>query len=150
MIKLVLAAGAGWLQNLAREFAKTEMIPHEKHYDVTMEYPLPVFKKAWEAGLVNSHVPGEYGGAGLGALEGVIIAEELAYGCTGMMTAIEANGLAAAPVIIAGNDAQKKEYLGRLTSAPLQAAYCVTEASAGSDVAAVKTKAIKKVHTLAS
>jgi acyl-CoA dehydrogenase len=80
---------------------------------------------------VNSHVPVEYGGPGLGALEGVLIAEELAYACSGMMTAIEANGLASAPVIIAGNHEQKKEYLGRLTSQPLQAAYCVTEPVSG-------------------
>ena len=61
-----------------------------------------------------------------------------------MMTAIEANGLAEAPVIIAGNHEQKKEYLGRMTMEPLQAAYCVTEPSGGSDVAGMKTKAEKK------
>jgi alkylation response protein AidB-like acyl-CoA dehydrogenase len=62
---------------------------------------------AWETGLVNLHVPAEYGGAGLHALDGVVVGEELAYGCTGMMTAMEGNGLASAPVIIAGTDAQK-------------------------------------------
>jgi alkylation response protein AidB-like acyl-CoA dehydrogenase len=56
---------------------------------------------------VNLHVPTEYGGAGLHALDGVVVGEELAYGCTGMMTAMEGNGLASAPVIIAGSDAQK-------------------------------------------
>jgi acyl-CoA dehydrogenase len=66
------------------------------------------------------------------------------YGCTGMSTAIEANGLASAPVILAGNTEQKKEYLGRLTAEPLQAAYCVTEPGAGSDVAGVQTRAVKK------
>merc|ERR1719399_1400532 len=60
------------------------------------------------------------------------------------MTAMEANGLALAPVIIAGNDDQKKKYLGRLTEAPLQAAYCVTEPGAGSDVAGLATSAVKK------
>lgn len=109
-----------------------------------MEYPQDVFKQAWELGLVNSHVPEEYGGLGLGAVDGVIIAEELAYGCTGMMTAMEANGLAAAPVIIAGTEEQKKEYLGRLTSEPIQAAYGVTEPGAGSDVAGLRTTAVKK------
>ena len=74
-------------------------------------------------------------GLGLGCFEGVIIGEELAYGCTGIMTAMEANGLASAPVILAGTTEQKKKYLGRLTEAPLQAAYGVTEPGAGSDVA---------------
>ncbi len=82
--------------------------------------------------------------AGLHALDEVIVAEELAYGCTGMMTAMEGNGLASAPVILAGNAEQKKEYLGRLTAEPLKAAYCVTEPGAGSDVAAIQTRAEKK------
>jgi len=57
---------------------------------------------------------------------------------------MEGNGLAEAPVIIAGNEEQKKKYLGRMTEAPLQAAYCVTEPNAGSDVAGIKTRAVKK------
>ena len=57
---------------------------------------------------------------------------------------MEANGLASAPVIIAGSEEQKKKYLGRLTEAPLQAAYCVTEPGAGSDVAGLATSAVKK------
>ncbi|EQC33082.1 acyl-CoA dehydrogenase [Saprolegnia diclina VS20] len=131
-------------QLLARKFAREEMIPKEKHYDQTMEYPKEIFDKAWELGLVNGHIPEKYGGMGLGSLDGCIIGEELAYGCTGMMTAIEANHLALAPVLVAGNDAQCAKYFGRLTEAPRQAAYCVTEPGAGSDVAAAKTTAVKK------
>ncbi|RHZ01231.1 hypothetical protein DYB37_004792 [Aphanomyces astaci] len=131
-------------QQLARKFAREEMIPLEKHYDQTMEYPKPIFDKAWELGLVNGHIPEKYGGLGLGSLDGCIIGEELAYGCTGMMTAIEANHLALAPVLVAGNDAQCAKYFGRLIDAPRQAAYCVTEPGAGSDVAAAKTTAVKK------
>ena len=93
---------------------------------------------------MNTHIPEKYGGLGLGCLDGVVIAEEISYGCTGIGTALEANGLAEAPVILAGNDAQKKKYLGRLTEAPLQAAYAVTEPGAGSDVAGAKTRAVKK------
>lgn len=109
-----------------------------------MKYPEEVFKKAWELGLVNTHIPQEYGGLGLHCVDGVVIQEELAYGCTGMQTAIEANSLAEMPVIVAGNDAQKKKYLGRMTEAPLKAAYGVTEPGAGSDVAGIKTTAVKK------
>ena len=131
-------------QELARSFALNEMIPVAAHYDTSMEFPTPVFNKAWELGLVNTHIPEDYGGLGLGCFEGVIIGEELAYGCTGIMTAMEANGLAAAPVILAGTHEQKKEYLGRLTAEPLQAAYGVTEPGAGSDVAGLATTAVKK------
>ena len=109
-----------------------------------MAYPEPIFNKAWELGLVNSHIPEAYGGLGLHCLDGCIIQEELAYACTGMQTAIEANSLAEMPVIVAGNEQQKKKYLGRMTEAPLQAAYGVTEPGAGSDVAGIKTTAVKK------
>ena len=57
-------------------------MPVAAEYDRTMEFPRPVFDKAWELGLVNTHVPEEYGGLGLGCLEGCLIGEELAYGCT--------------------------------------------------------------------
>jgi acyl-CoA dehydrogenase len=68
---------------------------------------------------------------GLGVLDCAILSEELAYGCTGIQTAAEANGLAEAPVILAGNDAQKKKYLGRMTEEALMCAYCVTEPGLG-------------------
>mmetsp|Transcript_18238 Transcript_18238/g.59666 ORF Transcript_18238/g.59666 Transcript_18238/m.59666 type:complete len:438 (+) Transcript_18238:60-1373(+) len=132
------------LKDLARRFAADEMIPVAADYDRTMQYPTEVFNKAWELGLVNTHIPEDYGGLGLGCTEGVIIGEELAYGCTGIMTAMEANGLAEAPVIIAGTHEQKQKYLGRMTEEPLQAAYCVTEPGAGSDVASAKTSAVRK------
>jgi acyl-CoA dehydrogenase len=77
-------------------------------------------------------------------IDGCVIGEELAYGCSGIGTAIEANTLAQMPVILAGNDAQKKKYLGRMTEAPLKCAYGVTEPGAGSDVAGIQTTAEKK------
>ncbi|KAJ3197258.1 hypothetical protein HK101_005030 [Irineochytrium annulatum] len=132
------------LQELARTFTAKEIIPNAAHHDRTGEYPTEILKKAWEVGLLNTHVPAEYGGLGLGVLDCAIISEEMAYGCSGIQTAAEANGLAEAPVIIGGNDAQKKKYLGRMTEEPLMCAYCVTEPIAGSDVAGIQTRAVKK------
>jgi len=76
--------------------------------------------------------------------DSVLINEEIAYGCSGMQIAFEINSLSSMPLIIAGNEHQKNKYLGRLVEAPIQAAYCVTEPNAGSDVAAVRTSAAKK------
>ncbi|KAJ3086750.1 hypothetical protein HK102_012571 [Quaeritorhiza haematococci] len=132
------------LQDLARKFTANEIIPKAAHHDVTGEYPTEILKKLHEVGLLNLHIPTEYGGPGLGVLDCAIVSEELAYGCTGIQTAAEANGLAEAPVILAGNDFQKKKYLGRMTEEPLMCAYCVTEPVAGSDVAGIQTKAVKK------
>ena len=132
------------IQATARKFAREVIKPAAADLDKTGKYPHEIFKQAWELGLVNLHVPESCGGSGFGTLDGVIITEELAWGCTGVSTALEANGLAEAPLLVAANDAQKKKYLGRMTEAPLQAAYCVTEPIAGSDVAGIKTFAEKK------
>ncbi len=143
MISFELTDDQKQLQEVARKFAKEVMIPAAEHHDRTGEFPYEVTKKAWELGLMNTHVPADCGGMGLNVLDGIIITEELAYGCTGIATAMEANGLAAAPIIVAGNDAQKKEFLGMLTAEPKYAAYCVTEPGAGSDVAGIATIAKK-------
>lgn len=143
MISFDLSDEQKELQRLAREFTLKEILPKAAHHDEKGEFPREIAKKAWELGLMNTHIPQDCGGLGLGVFEGCVITEEFAYGCTGIATAMEANALASAPVIVAGNDSQKKKYLGRLTEAPLFAAYCVTEPNAGSDVASIKTTAKK-------
>ncbi|MBE2219911.1 MAG: acyl-CoA dehydrogenase family protein [Anaerolineae bacterium] len=130
------------IQLLAREFAKNEMAPVAEHYDKTHDYPWPVIKKAQEMGLTTMSIPEEYGGLGLSLLEECIVTEELAWGCSGMSTAMGVNGLAILPILIAGSEAQKQEYCGRLADGQM-AAYCLTEPEAGSDVAGIKTKARK-------
>ena len=90
---------------------------------------------------MNTHIPADCGGAELGALDGIIIAEELAWGCTGVGTAIEANGLAQQPVILGASDALKKKYLAPMTENPTMCAYAVTEPGAGSDVQGLRTTA---------
>ncbi|KAG8544676.1 hypothetical protein GDO81_022071 [Engystomops pustulosus] len=131
-------------QATARKFAREEIIPVAGNYDKTGEYPVPLIKRAWELGLMNGHIPEHCGGLNLGIFDTCLITEEIAYGCTGIQTAIEANSLGQMPVIIAGNEAQQKKYLGRMTEEPLMCAYCVTEPGAGSDVAGLKTRAEKK------
>ncbi|KAG8781806.1 hypothetical protein FRC12_021495 [Ceratobasidium sp. 428] len=132
------------IQDLARKFTRENIVPVAAQYDRSMQYPWPIIKSAHSVGLLNTHIPEEYGGPGLGLLECALISEELAYGCTGIQTAIEANGLAQAPVIVAASEELKQKYLGRMTEEPLVAAYCVTEPGAGSDVANISTKAEKK------
>lgn len=137
------------IKELAEKFTKEEIIPKAAEYDRTMEYPWPIVKKAKEIGLLNSSISTQYGGPGLSLLENCLVAEAFAYGCAGIGTAMESNGLAQAPVIVAGNEEQKKKYLGRLMNEndsrgnPLMSAYCVTEPGTGSDVSAIKTRAIK-------
>lgn len=134
------------MQQMAHDFAVKEIVPVAEHYDRTHEFPWPVVKKAQSLGLTTMNVPEPYGGMGLSLLEEMIVTEELAWGCSGISLTITINNLAALPLIVAGNEAQKQTYLGRLADGKL-AAYCVTEPGAGSDVAAIKTSARREGDT---
>ena len=144
MIDFSLSEEQKALQGLARDFARKEILPKAAHHDETGEYPHGILQKAWEIGLMNVHIPEKFGGLGLGALDGCITAEEIAYACTGIGTAMEANNLAEAPLIVAGNENQMKKYFEPMIEKYTLAAYCVTEASAGSDVQGIRTTAEKK------
>lgn len=129
------------LRDLARDFAKNEMIPKAEHHDHTGEYPKEILKKAFDVGLMNMHIPAEYGGAGLGVLDELIASEELFYGCSGMATAILANNLALAPVLLGADDYVMKKFIQPMSETFTLAAYAVTEPGAGSDVAGIRTTA---------
>ncbi len=128
------------IRQLAREFSRNEIAPAAEHYDRCHEYAWPVIHKAQELGLTMMNIPEEYGGMGLSLFEEILVTEELSWGCSGMSTAISVNQLAILPILIAGNEAQKQEYCGRIVGGQM-AAYCATEPEAGSDLAGIKTTA---------
>jgi acyl-CoA dehydrogenase len=132
------------LREMAHDFAAKEIRPVAWEYDKDGTWPEKIIEKAWEVGLMNTHIPEEYGGPGAGYLDGCIIEEELSWGCSGIQTSVGCNGLATAPVVLGGSEELKKEYLGRLTEAPLLASFCLTEPDAGSDVSGMKTTAVKQ------
>jgi acyl-CoA dehydrogenase len=126
-----------------RRFTREKIIPIAGDADKTHEFPMDVYKEAWEMGLVGPNIPEEYGGAGMGEVDHVLLTEELAFGCTGIQTSMTANVLAATPILIAGSEEQKKKYLGMLTSEPVFAAYALTEPAAGSDAAGIQARCRK-------
>src|SRR6516165_937622 len=132
------------MREMAHDFAEKEIRPVAWEYDRDGTWPQGIIDKAWELGLMNNHFPVEYGGPDLGYLEGCIIEEELAWGCSGISTSVTCNGLATAPVLLAASEEMKKEYIGRLSEAPLLASFCLTEPDAGSDVSGMKTTAVRK------
>ena len=138
MLNFELSPEQKALVDETRRFTREKIIPIAGEADKTHEFPLDVFKEAWELGFVGPNIPEEYGGAGMGEVDHVLLTEELAFGCTGIQTSMTANVLAATPILIAGNDAQKKKYLGLLTSEPVFAAYALTEPAAGSDAAGIQ------------
>jgi acyl-CoA dehydrogenase len=96
------------LRELAREFAEKEIRPKAAEYVEHATHPADVIAKAHEVGLMNVHIPDEYGGLGLPAFAGMLIGEELSWGCGGIAVSIIANTLGAAPVLLAGTDEQKR------------------------------------------
>lgn len=131
------------MQETARDFAEKEIRPVAEEYDRDSTFPRDVINKAWELGLMNTSIGEEYGGAGLDFLSGSIIEEQLSWGCSGIATSIFTNGLASAPVEIGGTEEIKKKYLTQLVEEPKLASFCLTEPDAGSDVASMKTTAVK-------
>jgi acyl-CoA dehydrogenase len=132
------------LRELANSFAEKDIRKVAWEYDKDGTWPQDIVDKAWEIGLMNTHVAEEYGGPGLDYLSGCLIEEEMGWGCSGIGTSLMANGLAATPVMIGGSEEVKKEYLGMLTEEPKLASFCLTEPDAGSDVSGMKTTAVKK------
>jgi len=129
------------LREMAHDFAAKEMRPVAWEYDKDGTWPQDVLEKAWELGLMNSHIPEEYGGPGASYMDGTLIEEEIGWGCSGIGTSLAANGLATAPLMLGGSEELKKQYLGMLTEAPLFASFCLTEPDAGSDVSGMRTTA---------
>ena len=132
------------LRALAREFAEKEIRPKAAEYDEHSTHPVDVIAKAHELGLMNLHVPESLGGLGLPAFDGVLVGEELYWGCSGIGTSILANGLGAGPVLIAGSDEQKETWLPPLLEEPILCSFGLSEPDAGSDVARMKTTAERR------
>jgi acyl-CoA dehydrogenase len=132
------------LRELAREFAEREIRPRAAEYDENSTHPADVIAKAHEVGLMNPHVPQEFGGLGLPGFDGMLIGEELSWGCAGMAVSLIANTLGSGPVLIAGSDEQKREWLTPLLEEPILCSFGLTEPDAGSDVARVKTTAVPR------
>jgi acyl-CoA dehydrogenase len=132
------------LRELAHDFAEKEIRPVAWELDRDGGWPQAIIDKAHEVGLMNTHVPEEYGGAGLGCFDGCIIEEELSWGCSGVQTSLGANGLAAAPVLIGGSEEVKREFCEELVESTKLASFCLTEPDAGSDVSGMRTRAVRR------
>ena len=143
MVDLQLDEMQEMLRDLAQGFAVEEIRPNAEHWDANSEYPREAIRAAHELGILNLHIPEEYGGPGLGSMEEVLVNEELAWGDPGFATAAYATSLACAPLITGATNEQKDKYLRMVAEDGALASYAITEPDAGSDVAACKTTAIR-------
>lgn len=132
------------LRALAREFAAKEIRPRAADHDERQVHAEDVIAKAHEVGLMNLHLPESIGGPALSCFDGILVGEELNWGCSGIGTSICANGLAVAPFLVAGTQAQQHEWLGPLVEAPVLGCFGLTEPGAGSDVSGIQTTAVRR------
>jgi alkylation response protein AidB-like acyl-CoA dehydrogenase len=133
------------LRRTVREFAESEIRPHVMEWDEAQQFSMDLVPKLAALGLTGIQLPEEYGGAGLSAVDYCICIEELARVDPAVALSVAAhNGLCSSHIAMFGSDAQKRQYLPRLTSGQVLGAWGLTEAGAGSDAAAMRTTATKQ------
>ena len=130
------------IRDLCRQIAREKIQPVAAEYDESEEFPWPIVKILGESDIFGIFIPEQYGGMGGGIFELAIATEELSWGCGGISLAFAATGLGTFPIILFGNEEQKKKYLPRVAKGTV-AAFALTEAEAGSDAGSIKTTAVK-------
>ena len=131
------------IRQLAHDFARQEIAPLAAQADRDQRFHLPLQQQALELGLLNIAMPEAYGGMGLGALEVALVTEQLCRACLGLGTALCVNALAAEPILLAGSETQKQQWLPRLAQGEF-ASFALTEPGAGSDAAGIRTSAVRQ------
>ncbi len=130
------------LRDMVRDFTTNEIKPLAARIDEEGKIPPELLKKLGEVGILGVAFPEEYGGGGFGEIGYCITQEEIARGCMSTATVIGAHqSIGANAIYLGGNEEQKKKYLTPLASGEKLAAFCLTEAQAGSDSFNLKTKA---------
>lgn len=132
------------IRDLARRIAKEKIEPVRAHYDETEEFAWDIMKVIAESDLFGVYIPEEYGGLGGGALELSIATEELSHACGAIALGYAGTALGTFPILLFGSDEQKKRYLPDIAAGKKLAAFCITEAEAGSDAGSIKTTARKE------
>ncbi|MGD1149241.1 MAG: acyl-CoA dehydrogenase family protein [Thermoanaerobaculaceae bacterium] len=128
---------------LTRQIAEGEILPARARLDAEEIFPRDIVKTIGEAGLMGVFVPEEYGGLGGNMMDLCLVTEELSKACLGVSTTYGAIALGTLPVLISGDDAMKARVLPRVATGEWIAAFCLTEAEAGSDAFSMRTRAVK-------
>jgi len=132
------------IRDLARKIADEKIRPAAAKYDISEEYPWDIIKVIAESDLFGLFIPEEYGGMSVGVLNLCLATEEFSRACGGIAVCYAASALGTFPIVLFGNDAQKKKYLPDIAKGKKIAAFGITEPEAGSDASAIKTSARKE------
>jgi alkylation response protein AidB-like acyl-CoA dehydrogenase len=131
------------MQETARDFAEREFRPHAARWDEECLFPVDALRKAAALGFAAICGREDVGGAGLKRLDAALIFEELATGCVSTAAYLSIHNMAAWMLDCFGDDAQRRRFVPKLASMEHFASYCLTEPGAGSDAAALKTRAVR-------
>lgn len=131
------------IKKLTREIAKEQILPVRAKLDESEEFPWGIIKYIADAGLFGVLVPEEYGGTKAGTMELCLVVEELSRVCSGVALCYAATALGLTPIVLFGNDNQKRKYLPDIAAGKKLAAFAITEENAGSDAGGIQTIATK-------
>lgn len=131
------------IQDMARQFATEEMLPHAEKWDDEMIFPVEALRDAAALGLAGIYCREEHGGSGLGRLDSTIIFEELASACPSTAAYISIHNMCAWMIDSFGNDALRAKFVPKLMTMEHFASYCLTEPGAGSDAASLRSTAVR-------
>lgn len=129
------------IRDMARAFADEKIAPQALKWDEEKHFPVDVMREAAALGMGGIYVKEDVGGSGLGRLDAALIMEALATGCPAVSAFISIHNMAAWMIDRFGNEALRQRFLPKLVTMEHIASYCLTEPGAGSDAAALKTKA---------
>ena len=129
------------IRDMARDFAAEKLAPHAVEWDRTKHFPIDVMREAAALGMGGVYVREDVGGSGLTRLDAALIFEALATGCPTVSSFISIHNMASWMIDAYGSDEQRRRWLPKLTTMEWIASYCLTEPGAGSDAAALKTRA---------
>ncbi|MDD5197187.1 MAG: acyl-CoA dehydrogenase family protein [Candidatus Omnitrophota bacterium] len=132
------------IKELAHKIAEEKVRPVAAKYDISEEYPWDVIKVIAESDLFGLFIPEEYGGMSVNIMNLCLATEEMSRACGGIAVCYAASALGTFPIVLFGNEEQKKKYLPDLASGKKVAAFAITEPEAGSDASAIKTTARKE------
>ncbi len=132
------------VQDTARAFARTEMMPRAREWDENEHFPVETLRQAAALGFAGIYVDAELGGSALSRLDSAIIFEELAQGCPSTAAYISIHNMVAWMIDSYGSDDQRRRYLPALCTMQHLGSYCLTEPDSGSDAASLKTRAVRQ------
>ncbi len=132
------------IKDLAHKIAEEKIRPAAAKYDISEEYPWEVLKVMAESDMFGLFIPEEYGGLGTNVMNLCLATEEFSRACGGIAVCYAASALGTFPIVLFGNEEQKKKYLPDLAKGKKVAAFAITEPEAGSDASGIKTTAKKE------